>query len=175
MLDCLNDILDYQGLNSGLIVLKFESFRLDTLIEDAHNQFAAKLDEKRQNPVIEIGTYLDAWADEHRVRQCLNNLLSNAINFTPAGCNIRINARKDDLQIIIKVSDDGRGIPQDKLGTICQPFYRVDVSFTADTGGTGMGSTITSTPAETTGGRIWVESRDGFGCEFHFSLPTKPS
>jgi len=174
LLNLLNDILDYQGLNSGLIELKIKSFTLDRLIEDVHDEFAAKLDEKHHNLVVETGSYLKVWANEQRVKQCLNNLLSNAIKFTPADGSIRINARKDDSQVIVTVTDDGKGIPKDKLGNIFQPFYHVDGSSTADAGGTGMGLAITSTLVEMMGGRIWVESREEIGSEFHFTLPTYP-
>jgi len=75
---------------------------------------------------------------------------------------------------VVSVRDTGRGIPPNKLEAIFQPFYRIDASSTADVGGTGLGLTITRRLVEMMGGKVWAESEEGKGSEFHFTLPVRP-
>lgn len=105
------------------------------------------------------------------LREIVNNLLGNAIKYTPEGGEIKISVRGDSDQVIISVADNGIGIPSDDLGHIFQKFYRVDNSQTRQIGGTGLGLYLVKRRAEAMGGRVWAESDFGHGSVFYVSLP----
>ncbi|NER05361.1 MAG: response regulator [Okeania sp. SIO3C4] len=127
--------------------------------------------------------------DEIRVRQILVNLLSNAIKFTQKGevlVNVSANKIIDSLknndgqnidnnlyEITIFVKDSGIGIPQDKMHKLFQPFSQVDSSTTREYGGTGLGLVISKRLCEMMGGKMWVESQEGIGSTFYFTLMVK--
>ncbi|MEO6911807.1 MAG: ATP-binding protein, partial [Edaphobacter sp.] len=106
----------------------------------------------------------------------LNNLISNAIKFSYPGSQIDLTANNlDENEAIIEVSDQGRGIPADKLEKIFDRFHQVDASDSRALGGTGLGLAICRSIITQHGGRIWATSNPGKGATFHFTLPTKPT
>jgi signal transduction histidine kinase/CheY-like chemotaxis protein len=108
--------------------------------------------------------------DRTRVRQVLLNLLNNAQRFTAQGSvTLRVERRTSD--VLFSVSDTGIGIPPDKLEQVFDEFYQVDYSLSRSHGGAGLGLAITKRFVEAHRGRIWVESQEGAGATFHFSLP----
>jgi len=114
-------------------------------------------------------------ADPRRLREILQNLLDNAMQYTPAGGRIWVEAASanggDADQVIVTVGDTGIGIPQAEQQRIFERFYRVDAARSREAGGTGLGLAITKHLVESHGGRIWVESEVGTGSKFSFSLP----
>ena len=110
-------------------------------------------------------------ADEDRIIQTLLNLASNAIKFSERGSAVRLSAHADADEVHFRVSDQGRGIPPDKLESIFERFEQVDSSDTRQKGGTGLGLTISKGIVERHGGRIWAESELGVGTTVHFTLP----
>ena len=113
----------------------------------------------------------DIAGDRRRLTEVLQNLLDNAIQYTPAGGQIMVSAEVDDSEIVFTVSDTGIGIPQAEQPRIFERFYRVDVARSREVGGTGLGLAIAKHLVEGHGGRIWVESEVGHGSQFHFSVP----
>jgi two-component system, OmpR family, phosphate regulon sensor histidine kinase PhoR len=101
----------------------------------------------------------------------LQNLLDNAVQYTPAGGHIIASAVADGAEIVFTVADNGIGIPQAEQERIFERFYRVDEGRSREVGGTGLGLSIARHIAEAHGGRIWVESAIGQGSRFHFSVP----
>jgi two-component system phosphate regulon sensor histidine kinase PhoR len=101
----------------------------------------------------------------------LQNLIDNAIQYTPAGGKIKVSAEAKDSEVIITVSDTGIGIPQADQPRIFERFYRVDVARSREVGGTGLGLSIAKHLMEAHGGRLWVDSEVGSGSQFHFSVP----
>jgi signal transduction histidine kinase len=114
---------------------------------------------------------LDVWADGDRIIQTLTNLLSNAIKFSPQGTTVSLSAIHQQDHVLFQVSDQGRGIPADKLGTIFERFQQVDASDSRNQDGTGLGLAICRNIIQQHGGRIWVESTLGKGSTFYFTLP----
>jgi len=110
-------------------------------------------------------------AHPDRVLQTLTNLISNAVKFSPAGSTVRVRCTRRDSEALFVVSDDGKGIPVDKLASIFEPFGQVDVSDSREKGGTGLGLAICRKIVEHHGGRIWVDSELGVGSTFSFVLP----
>ncbi len=117
---------------------------------------------------------MDAWVfgDPVYLRRVLDNLLGNALKFTPAGGSITVRLEKDgDAGYLLSVSDTGIGIPADKLERVFERFYQVDGSSTRRYGGTGLGLALVKEIVETHGGIVGVESAEGQGTSFRVSLP----
>ena len=113
----------------------------------------------------------DIAADRRRLAEVLQNLLDNAMQYTPAGGQIMVGASANGAEVTITVSDTGIGIPQADQSRIFERFYRVDVARSREVGGTGLGLSISKHLVEAHGGRIWVESEVGQGSQFHFTVP----
>ncbi len=111
-----------------------------------------------------------AYADPHRITEVLQNIIDNAIKYTPQG-SITIRLTGDASVVQIQVSDTGTGIPAEDVPHLFQKFYRVDSSTTRTVGGTGLGLFISSKLIELYNGRIWVESSLGHGSTFFINLP----
>jgi two-component system phosphate regulon sensor histidine kinase PhoR len=97
------------------------------------------------------------------------NLLHNAIKFTPKGGEVTLNAWQQEDVVVFSVNDTGVGIPADDLNRIFERFYKADRARSG--GGTGLGLAITRHLVEAHGGKIWVESVEGQGSTFYFSIP----
>lgn len=105
------------------------------------------------------------------MREILDNLIDNAIKYTPEGGEIWVNARGDGDKVLINVTDTGIGVSPDDAAHLFQKFYRVDNSQTRAIGGTGLGLYLVKQRVEAMGGRVWVESAFGDGSTFFVSLP----
>lgn len=123
------------------------------------------LDKKRIEPKVYMATDLDF------LHEIIDNLIENAIKYTPEGGEIWVNARGDGDKVLINVTDTGIGISNEDAGHIFQKFYRVDNSQTRQIGGTGLGLYLVKQRVEALGGRVWVESGFGDGSTFFVSLP----
>ncbi len=109
-------------------------------------------------------------ADVERARQVVTNLVHNAIKFTPVGGSVTVSAQVAGDQVVISVQDTGVGIPPEDLPRIFERFYKADRARSG--GGTGLGLAIAKHIVQGHGGRLWVESVEGQGSTFYFSLPT---
>ena len=109
--------------------------------------------------------------DSQKIHQMLVNLLQNAVNYTPEGGKIAVEARKEEGGIQIEITDTGIGIPAEDLPRIFERFYRVDKGRSRELGGTGLGLSIVKHIAEAHGGRVSVESKLGQGSRFRVFLP----
>ncbi|HLF25375.1 MAG TPA: GAF domain-containing protein [Anaerolineae bacterium] len=113
-------------------------------------------------------------ADRDRVNQVFDNLLANAIKFSPQGGAITIGLRRQGEAVLASVSDQGIGIPHEQLHRVFERFYQVDGSATRRFGGAGVGLAIVKRIVEAHGGRVWVESELSQGSTFYFSVPLAP-
>ena len=127
---------------------------------------AASFGESRRIEQVAYG-----FVDSNFMREIMDNLIDNALKYTPAGGSIYVNVRGDGDRILINVTDTGMGISPDDLGHIFQKFYRVDNSDTRTIGGTGLGLYLVKQRVEAMGGRVWAESAFGEGSTFYISLP----
>ena len=105
------------------------------------------------------------------MREIMDNVIENAIKYTPEGGEIYINVVGDDHNAVINVSDNGIGISADDLQHVFQKFYRADNSDTREIGGTGLGLYLVKQRVEAMGGHVWAESVVGEGTTFYVSLP----
>lgn len=109
--------------------------------------------------------------DLQRLQQVLQNLLDNAVQYTPDGGRITVRVFPRDGEVVFEVADTGIGIPEAAQPRIFERFYRVDSARSREVGGTGLGLSIAKHLVEAHGGRIWVESEVGRGSRFFFSIP----
>ena len=110
-------------------------------------------------------------ADEEAVRQIFDNLIDNAIKYTPDGGSVRVSCRTQGGEVAVEVADTGIGIPRDDLPRIFERFYRVDKARSRELGGTGLGLSIVKHLIQSIGGQITVNSRLGAGSKFLVKLP----
>jgi two-component system sensor histidine kinase VicK len=111
------------------------------------------------------------YADKGRITQVIDNLMANAIKFSPEGGTIGIEVRETDQEVIMVISDQGIGVPHDKLDRIFDRFYQVDGSSKRRFGGTGIGLALVKRIVEAHKGRIWVTSEMKKGSSFFVTLP----
>ena len=108
--------------------------------------------------------------DVRHIGRVLNNLVSNAMRYTPAGGTVAISAHRTGAQVEVSVSDNGEGIPSEDLPHIFESFYRGEKSRSRATGGAGLGLAIARGIIQAHGGQIWVESHPGVGTKFIFRI-----
>ena len=111
------------------------------------------------------------WMDIHQINRVVNNLISNAIRFTPHGGRVDVCAKRKDNAVIISVSDTGEGIAAEDLPHVFEQFYRVEQSRNRGTGGAGLGLTIVKSIVEAHGGTITATSQVGKGTLIEVRLP----
>ena len=181
LMSIINEILDFSKIESGKIELEESPFDLRICIEDVLDLVATKALEKHLEIIYYIDPVINQFihGDGFRLRQILVNLVSNAIKFTEKG-DILINVSpvsKGETNVILEFSvrDTGIGIPPDKVDSLFSPFTQVDSSTTRKYGGTGLGLAISSSLVKLMNGMIWVESQEGIGSTFHFTIQTKYS
>jgi PAS domain S-box-containing protein len=175
LLTVINDILDFSKIEAGKIDLEEVDFNLRESLESSLKTVALRADEKGLELLCEIAPEVPeiVCGDSTRLRQVVINLVGNAIKFTEQGevaLKVQIESR-DATNCFLRftVSDTGIGIPEDKRESIFAPFSQADTSTTRKYGGTGLGLTISTRLVEMMGGKIWVESEEGRGSQFHFT------
>jgi CheY-like chemotaxis protein/signal transduction histidine kinase/HPt (histidine-containing phosphotransfer) domain-containing protein len=176
LLGLINDILDYSKIEAGKLDLEILAFDLSHLLDD----FAATIAMRVQEKGIELLYSADQdvptllLGDPGRLRQLLTNLTGNAVKFTQSGEVVigvsLVEAHENDCVLRFTVRDTGIGIPADKIDLLFNKFSQVDASTTRRYGGTGLGLAITRQLAELMGGEAGVESTEGIGSRFWFTV-----
>ena len=176
LLSIINDILDYSKVEAGRLELERVEFRLDGLLNGATELFAVHMREKGLKMVLEADADLPevVVGDPLRLGQVLNNLLGNAVKFTERGeVRLRVEAAGrdgDGVLLRFSVSDTGIGMNEEQATRLFQAFTQADGSITRRFGGTGLGLAISRQLVEKMGGGIEVESAQGRGSTFRFSV-----
>jgi signal transduction histidine kinase len=164
--DLMSDLIEVAEIDSGRREMHLESLRPLTLLGEARDRYADQAAEKHIHIDVQAFADLSAVrADRRAVRSILDNLLANAIRFTPADGEILLAAEELKDFVEVTVRDSGRGIEADRLATIFDRFNPYSEE------GTGMGLALVRRLVESLGGQIAVESRLGNGTTFRFTLP----
>jgi signal transduction histidine kinase len=164
----VNDLLDVSRLQTGKMSIKKEQFRLDIFVEDTLKQ----MDEATtQKIILAKKRRLKVLADKLRIYQVLTNLLSNAVKYSAGKGDIIVNLDKKNDKALISIQDFGIGIPQDEQKKIFDRLYQVADDKSNTFPGFGMGLYIVKEIIKRHKGTIWVESADGKGSTFYFTLP----
>ncbi len=167
----IEDILDFSKLKNNEIKLERRSVSLQALIKANLEIFRHYIGDKPIRLELEVSEDLPhVYADENRVSQILYNLVGNAIKFTDEG-SIKISAERQGDRVEVRVSDSGIGIAEAKRELIFQSFEQVGAAVSREYGGTGLGLSISKQLVELNGGRISVQSEQGVGSTFTFTLP----
>jgi signal transduction histidine kinase/ligand-binding sensor domain-containing protein/CheY-like chemotaxis protein len=181
LLSVLNDILDFSKIDSGKMEIEQQDFYLRGCIDGVLDLFYKKTNQAglKLSCWIEEGVPEVIIGDTLRLRQVLINLVSNAVKFTSSG-EIRVGVvqlRKDkatgEIELAFEVRDTGIGIPAEKIELLFKPFSQVDSSTTRKYGGTGLGLAISEKLVLLMGGAITVQSREGEGTIFTFTIRTR--
>ncbi len=174
MLNLVSNLLDYSVIEQGHLELELQEIDLRQLLQQVV-QLNSLLAQKRGVTIrLEIrddpGSVL---IDLHRMRQVLNNLISNAVKFSPSGCMVLVTLEQAGEMLTITVQDQGAGIPPDELGRLFTPFGKTHQKAVSGEKSTGLGLAICRNMVEAHGGRIWVENAAESGACFRFTLPLK--
>jgi two-component system, OmpR family, sensor kinase len=172
MLRLVEDLLDVSKIESGKLELNQELFNLVDLATKnvALNQSLA--DKKNVKLHLEYPSdHIMMKGDWHKLEQVFNNLLNNAIKFSPSGQDIRMDIEAEDDRVKVSVADHGPGISADRQKDIFQPFQQNSTPGADGEIGSGLGLSIVKKIVEGHQGEIWVESEEGNGAVFHFTLP----
>jgi PAS domain S-box-containing protein len=163
----INDVLDLERADSGRLRLHLERLEAAALLKEAAELDAAYAARFNVRLAVDAPPGLALTADQRRVLQVISNLISNAAKFSPPGGEVRLAARAAGERVVLSVSDQGPGIPEDFKPRL---FGRFEQASHAK-GGTGLGLAICKSLVERMGGRIWCDSAPGKGTTFLLELP----
>ena len=177
------DLLDVTKLDDGKIRPNLEPAEMTELIKSIANDYVARAQAAKISftfgsaeaagfdPSRRLDQVVYGFVDVNFMREIMDNLIENALKYTPSGGSVYVNVRGDGDRVLINVTDTGIGISADDLTHIFQKFYRADNSDTREIGGTGLGLYLVKQRVEAMGGRVWAESGFGEGSTFFVSLP----
>jgi two-component system phosphate regulon sensor histidine kinase PhoR len=175
------DLISLARIESGQEIFEFREVPLAPLVAACLERHRARAEAKGQTleavaPEAGAGSRSGpgAWADEEAVSEILDNLVDNALKYTPSGGRIRVQWHREDGQVCLAVADTGIGIPDPDLPRVFERFYRVDKARSRELGGTGLGLAIVKHLVQAMHGSVAVTSRLGEGTTFTVRLPPAP-
>ncbi len=181
LLSIINDVLDMSKIESGKTVLNIGEFNLHEIINEIENAFRPQSEARQQTFIIDVPEFKYPWlmGDNVRIMQILNNILSNAVKYTPVGGMISFSvdecprkSRNYD-KLVFRVSDNGIGMSSEFVEHIFESFTREERSVTNAVQGTGLGMAIVKNLVDLMGGAVHVESEQGKGSTFEVTLEFK--
>jgi len=180
LLGVINEILDMSKIEANKLELSLESFNFEKTLRRVISIIQFRADEKKQKFTVEIDSKIpkNLIGDDQRIAQVITNLLGNAVKFTPEGGSIGLNAallsEENGVCVLeLKVTDSGIGMTPDQQARLFSPFNQADNKISRKYGGTGLGLAISKSIVEMMGGTIGVESKQGVGSVFTFTIKVK--
>ncbi|MCZ2355289.1 MAG: PAS domain S-box protein [Bacteroidia bacterium] len=172
LLHLINSILDLSKIDAGRMELQPAEFDLKATLHQLYDLFRLQCEKKGIEFQFDIvGSVPNfAKADEKKLKQCLINIIGNAIKFTKAGFVKLIVTKETNETVKFLIADSGRGIPADKIAAVLEPFTQVHEHLNTE-GGTGLGLAITKKFIEMMGGTLELSSTEGIGTSFWFTIP----
>lgn len=167
----IDDLLDATAIEAGTLSLHSAPFAIDDLVQEVVEQSTQMHPTSRL--LIEEITETTVYADRERTRQILTNLLTNALKYGSATEPIVVRIQAAKAEVTVQVQDRGHGIPAEQQARIFERFYRVTGASQTEATGLGLGLYLTAQIIKQQGGRIWVESCEGAGSTFSFTLPRR--
>jgi two-component system phosphate regulon sensor histidine kinase PhoR len=166
-----DDLLKLARIEAGKLEVQFVPVQLAEVIERCTETSLLKANRKRIALEVDVpATLPDVLGDASLLRDVVQNLLDNAVQYTPEGGRVRLSVIAGPREAVVTVDDTGMGIPLADQERIFERFYRVDAARSREAGGTGLGLSIAKHIVEAHGGRLWVESEVGHGSKFSFSV-----
>lgn len=175
LLNIIDDILDLTRVESGKMEINFEKVSVPAAVNDVLENIREIAGKQNITIRTELKPEVEfIETDRMKLKQLLNNILSNAVKFSkPDGGTVTITVKKENDMIKFSVSDTGIGIKEEDMGKLFQSFEQLDAGTARKYGGTGLGLTVSKKLVELFGGKIWAESTYGKGSTFSFILPLK--
>lgn len=168
-----DDLLKLSRIEAGRLELEIRPIRVEALVNGCVETALVNAEPRGLRIQVDLPEGLPAIrGDGAQLGEVLQNLLDNAVQYTPSGGTIEVKARSNGHNVTFTVADTGIGIPESDLERVFERFYRVDAARAREAGGTGLGLAIARHIVDAHGGRIWVESAVGQGSRFHFSVPS---
>jgi signal transduction histidine kinase len=166
----IRDLLDMSRIDAGKLVLDKRSYQFKEILDSASGVLRV-IAAKYTLEITSLPELPLVLADKSRVVQVITNLVENATKFSPEGSRIEIEATFKVGSVIISVQDHGIGMPPEVVANLFNRFYQARQLVAGKTRGTGLGLTICKGIVEAHGGKIWLESQQGIGSKFSFSIP----
>ncbi|KRM12623.1 two-component sensor histidine kinase [Paucilactobacillus suebicus DSM 5007 = KCTC 3549] len=182
MIRMINDLLSLSRMDSGTSKLDLEYVNLNELFNYILNRFDMILKNENEDEsskkysIDRVFTKKDLWVevDTDKFTQVVDNLMNNAVKYSPDGGVITARLLETHNHVILSISDQGLGIPRADIPHVFDRFFRVDKARSRKQGGTGLGLAISKEVINMLGGQIWVDSVEGRGSTFYISLPYVP-
>ena len=181
MIRMINELLSLSRMDRGVSKVDVEWVNFNDFVSHILDRFdmIVKTDAKEGKKKYTIKRSLSSQAlwveiDTDKFAQVIDNIMNNAIKYSPDGGVITIKLRQERQQIILSIADQGLGIPREDLSKIFDRFYRVDKARSREQGGTGLGLAIAKEIVEEHHGKIWANSSEGKGSTFYIALPYEP-
>ncbi len=174
MLTLVNDLLDVSVIESGKFDLRLTEENLSKLAKERTELVAGSAEKKQIKLTTDLQEVSNSLFDPDRMRQVIDNLLTNAIKFSPAGTTVDVACRQTKQTLEISVADQGPGIPSEDIDKLFGTFQKLSVQPTAGEKSTGLGLSIVKQIVNAHGGEITVDSKVGKGSVFTVRIPIKP-
>lgn len=177
MIRMINDLLNLSRMDSGNSELQLEYVNFNELINFVLDRFDMMVENNDKKFTIRREfTKRDLWVelDPDKIIQVLDNIMNNAIKYSPDGGEIICRLLETHSNVVFSITDNGLGIPKKDVNKVFERFYRVDKARARAQGGTGLGLAISKEVIKAHNGSIWVESTEGQGSTFYISLPYEP-
>lgn len=180
MIRMISDLLNLSRMDAGNSELELEYININELMSHVLDRFDMMIQSsdrpKKAFSIKREFTNRQIWTeiDTDKMMQVFDNIMNNAIKYSPDGGTITCRLQETHNSVVISVSDQGMGIPRKDLPHVFDRFYRVDKARARSMGGTGLGLAISKEVIQRHGGKIWVDSIEGKGTTFYVSLPYLP-
>jgi len=175
LIQMVNELLDLSRIESGTVQLLLDDVDMVRVVRSTAERLHLFAERQGLRIVLDLPDRVSpVRGDEDRLGQVLVNLLHNAVKFSPNGGAIVAGVRETADEITVWVQDPGVGVPRADLARIFERFYKVDRARVRGRGGTGLGLSIARHVIDSHGGRIWVDSEEGEGSTFSFTIPIAP-
>lgn len=183
MIRMINDLLSLSRMDRGVAKMDLEFVNLNDFLNHILNRFdmIVKKDaedgkKSKKYSIKRNFSQQDLWVeiDTDKMMQVIDNIMNNAIKYSPDGGVITVSLYQNQNQVILSIADQGLGIPRKDLNKIFERFYRVDKARSREQGGTGLGLAISQEIVEAHKGKLWADSKEGKGSTFYIALPYEP-
>jgi len=175
LLALINDVLEVSRIEEAELTLDLVPIAPAALLSEIEHEWEVRFQQEGARATVEVADDAPVFeADKELLKRVLNNLVQNAVTHSAQAVKIDFKARKDGDGVLFTVSDNGPGIPPQYHEVIFRKFERVKTQGVPRTRSSGLGLAFCKLVIDAHGGRIWVQSAEGQGSSFHFTLPTKP-
>ena len=173
MIKLINDLLNVARIEEGRYLYKLSSLNIEPLVRKIVESLRQEAERKKiklefKKPKKKLPKLM---LDAEKISLAIQNLVENAIKYTPAGGRVTISLKVENEEVVFSVKDTGVGIPKEQQDRVFSKFFRGANVMRMETEGSGLGLFITKNIIEAHGGRIWFQSKEGRGTTFYFAIP----